>query len=134
MLRCIRDGEVGFVFPRAEGVVYFPGSSIRTASAGVAWGWGTGGPEYQGDKGEEEYKGAFGSARTLFQSRVKVMDKAMGNEQMRTVMRDLRETEAILAGIEERRCGPVENAPSELQRKIEKNLAEITEKLKRLTG
>ncbi len=60
----------------------------------------------------------------------------MGNERMQNVMRDLREAEAILARIEEPRCGVSDSptASTELQRKIEKNVAEITEKLKRLTG
>jgi len=55
-------------------------------------------------------------------------------------MRDLRQAEAILAGIDKRRrepVGGVSDSPersAELWLKIEKNLAEITEKLKRLTG
>ena len=64
----------------------------------------------------------------------------MGNERMQAVMRDLREAEAILADIEKRRRAPIAPAGDsgarsvELWLKIEKTLAEITEKLKRLTG
>lgn len=64
-----------------------------------------------------------------------MMDAAMANERMQSVMRDLRDAEAILADIEKRRePANISSGPSELQQKNEKNLAEITEKLKRLTG
>lgn len=52
---------------------------------------------------------------------------------MQAVMRDLREAGEIMAGTEKRRR-ELGDVPTKLQDKIEKNLAEVTEKLRRLTG
>lgn len=58
---------------------------------------------------------------------------SMDNDRMQAVMRDLREAGEIMAGTEKRRR-ELGDVPTKLQDKIEKNLAEVTEKLRRLTG
>jgi hypothetical protein len=63
----------------------------------------------------------------------------MGNEQMQAAMKELQEAMLILAHIEKTQSVSHELAQpdsrsEELQRRIEKNLAEITEKLNRLIG
>jgi hypothetical protein len=63
----------------------------------------------------------------------------MGNEQMQAAMKDLQDSMAILASIERAQSVSREVAPpsirsEKLRRRIEKNLAEITEKLNRLIG
>jgi hypothetical protein len=66
-------------------------------------------------------------------------DRSMDNQRMQAVIRDLREAEAIIADIEKRRREPVGGVsdvpagPAGFQQRIEKNLAEISEKLRRLT-
>jgi hypothetical protein len=61
----------------------------------------------------------------------------MGNEQMQSVIRKLQETSIILAHIENTQSISPEFAPFHIQSetnrlRIEKNLAEIREKLNRL--
>jgi hypothetical protein len=55
---------------------------------------------------------------------------------MRSVIENLRQAEAILASIEHQRPKPnrTRYRPSAIERRIEKNLAEITERLNRLLG
>ena len=60
----------------------------------------------------------------------------MADSPMQIAMRELREAQAILASIEYKQAKPrrVGSRPSAAQHRIEKTLAEITEKLNRLLG
>jgi hypothetical protein len=67
------------------------------------------------------------------------MHTPMSNERMQSAMKELRESMAILAHIERtqslsRELGPPSTQSENLHLRIEKNLAEITEKLNRLIG
>lgn len=57
----------------------------------------------------------------------------MGNERMQGAMRDLQDAMAVMAQVEKMKS---KQAPdlAQFQRRIERNLAEITDKLKRLLG
>jgi transcription elongation GreA/GreB family factor len=63
----------------------------------------------------------------------------MSSERMQAAMKELQESMVILAHIEKTRSAgrdlaQPDSRSEELQRRIEKNLAEITEKLNRLIG
>ncbi len=67
------------------------------------------------------------------------MDEPMGNEQMRATREVLQQSIAILAHVEKtqrpsRELAQLDGQSDELRLRIEKNLAEITEKLNRLIG
>jgi len=68
-----------------------------------------------------------------------MMDTPMSNEPMQSAIKELQDTVSILAHIDEMQSADREPAQHDsrsekLQRRIEKNLAEITEKLNRLIG
>jgi hypothetical protein len=67
------------------------------------------------------------------------MNTPMSNEPMHSVIKDLQDATIVLAHIEQMRSvdrdfAPPDNQSEKLRARIDKNLAEITEKLNRLIG
>ncbi len=58
----------------------------------------------------------------------------MSSERMQAAIKELQQAMALLADIERPQSGLFLDQSNELQRRIRKNLAEITEKLNRLIG
>jgi hypothetical protein len=111
-------------------------NSINLALAVVTSGFGTAAPLQLHNAG-----GEFGHAEaTLLASRVKLMDKPMGNEEMQAAIKELQDTMVVMAHIEKTQSEHIQELvhfriqSEKFRLRTEENLAEITDKLNGLIG